>query len=475
MSGPAVKAQPDGDIIWLYQAAQKIYPRSVNGRFARMRWAMVFLTQLIFYGLPWLAWNGRQAVLFDLGARKFYLFGVVLWPQDFIYLTGLLVMSALALFLFTAVAGRVWCGYACPQTVYTEIFLWIERQLEGDRIVRMKLDRGPWTLNKVLRKGSKHLAWGAIALLTGFTFVGYFEPIRQLPAEIFALSASGWTLFWMLFYAVATWGNAGFMREQVCKYMCPYARFQSAMFDRDTLTVTYDQRRGEPRGSRPRSADPAKLNLGQCIDCTLCVQVCPTGIDIRKGLQYECIGCAACVDVCDDVMDRMEYPRGLIRYTTEREVQRTPDIGKDSASVLAHLVRPRTLIYATVLTSIFSAWVWALTTRNPLRVDVIRDRNALARVVEDDRIENVYRLQLMNSDEHPHRYRVAVSGISGIRIASASEFQVDAASNRAVALRVQVPENAEHGHSRPIEIEVSSDDPSYQPIREKSVFVIPAD
>jgi cytochrome c oxidase accessory protein FixG len=475
VSGPAVKAQPDGDIIWLYQAAQKIYPRSVNGRFARLRWAMVFLTQLIFYGLPWLAWNGRQAVLFDLGARKFYLFGVVLWPQDFIYLTGLLVMSALALFLFTAVAGRVWCGYACPQTVYTEIFLWIERQLEGDRIVRMKLDRGPWNLNKVLRKGSKHLAWGAVALLTGFTFVGYFEPIRQLPAEIVTLSASGWTLFWMLFYAVATWGNAGFMREQVCKYMCPYARFQSAMFDRDTLTVTYDQQRGEPRGSRPRSADPAKLNLGQCIDCTLCVQVCPTGIDIRKGLQYECIGCAACIDVCDDVMDRMEYPRGLIRYTTEREVRRTPDIGKDSGGVLAHLVRPRTLIYATVLTGIFSAWVWALTTRNPLRVDVIRDRNALARVVEDDRIENVYRLQLMNSDEHPHRYRVEVSGISGIRIASASEFQVDAASNREVALRVQVPEDAEHGHSRPIEIEVSSDDPSYQPIREKSVFVIPAD
>jgi len=489
VSGPTAKAPSNGDIIWLYQATQKIYPRSVNGRFARLRWAVVLITQLLFYGLPWLAWNGRQAVLFDLGARKFYLFGVVLWPQDFIYLTGLLVMSALALFLFTAVAGRVWCGYACPQTVYTEIFLWIERLLEGDRNVRMKLDQGPWGLNKALRKGAKHLAWGAVAVLTGFTFVGYFEPIRDLPAEILTLNASGWTLFWMLFYSVATWGNAGFMREQVCKYMCPYARFQSAMFDHDTLTVTYDQRRGEPRGSRPRSADPSTLNLGSCIDCSLCVQVCPTGIDIRQGLQYECIGCAACIDVCDDVMDRMNYPRGLIRYTTEREVQRPRDIAKGNEGALSHLLRPRTLVYATILTSIFSLWVWALSTRNPLRVDVIRDRNALARVVEDDRIENVFRLQLMNSDEHPHRYRVSVSGIPGIRIASASQFQVDSASNRIVALRVQVPEDTgdtghadhadhagdiAHRRSRPIEIQVTSDDEFPQPIREKSVFLFPA-
>ena len=475
------------DVIWLYQAAEKIYPRSVSGRFARLRWVMVAITQLVFYGLPWLAWNGRQAVLFDLGARKFYLFGVVLWPQDFIYLTGLLVMCALALFLFTAVAGRLWCGYACPQTVYTEIFLWIERRLEGDRNARMKLDQGPWSIQKLLRKGSKHLAWGAVALLTGFTFVGYFEPIRALPAEILTLSVSGWTLFWMLFYSVATWGNAGFMREQVCKYMCPYARFQSAMFDRDTLTVTYDQGRGEPRGSRPRAADPAQLSLGSCVDCTLCVQVCPTGIDIRQGLQYECIGCAACVDVCDDVMDRMNYPRGLIRYTTERAVNQpsTPPSTRSStrptaadrtgSEVWDHLLRPRTLIYATILLSVFSLWVAALTVRNPLRVDVIRDRTALARFVEDNWVENVYRLQLMNSDEHPHRFHVSVSGVSGIRVASSAHIAVDAASNRSVALRIQVPENTEHGHSIPIEIQLTSDDPSSQPVLEKSVFLIPKD
>lgn len=482
-------AAQKGDVIWLYQAAQKIYPRSVNGRFARWRWAMVVLTQLVFYGLPWLAWNGRQAVLFDLGSRKFYLFGVVLWPQDFIYLTGLLVMCALALFLFTAVAGRLWCGYACPQTVYTEIFLWIERRLEGDRNARMKLDQGPWNLQKLGRKGSKHLAWGAVALLTGFTFVGYFEPIRELPTEILTLSVSGWTLFWMLFYSVATWGNAGFMREQVCKYMCPYARFQSAMFDRDTLTVTYDQRRGEPRGSRPRTADPAQLNLGSCVDCTLCVQVCPTGIDIRQGLQYECIGCAACVDVCDDVMDRMNYPRGLIRYTTERAVSgqgnkpsnqpagqtaRRPT-ATGGSEVWNHLLRPRTVIYATILLSIFSLWIAALTLRNPLRVDVIRDRTALARFVDDNWVENVYRLQLMNSDEHPHRYRISVSGIPAIRVASAAHVKVDAASNRSIALRIQVPENTQHGHSIPIEIQVMSDDDSSPPVLEKSVFLIPSD
>jgi len=484
-----------GDVIWLYQAAQKIYPRSVSGRFARWRWSMVVLTQLVFYGLPWLAWNDRQAVLFDLGARKFYLFGVVLWPQDFIYLTGLLVMCALALFLFTAVAGRLWCGYACPQTVYTEIFLWIERRFEGDRHARMKLDQGPWNLQKLVRKGSKHLAWSGVALLTGFTFVGYFEPIRELPMEILTLSVSGWTLFWMLFYSVATWGNAGFMREQVCKYMCPYARFQSAMFDRDTLTVTYDQRRGEPRGSRPRTADPAQLNLGSCVDCNLCVQVCPTGIDIRQGLQYECIGCAACVDVCDDVMDRMNYPRGLIRYTSERaisgplngpvsgpltgpaiETARRPSTSTPGNSeIWSHLLRPRTLIYTTILLSIFSLWVAALTVRNPLRVDVIRDRTALARFVEDDWVENVYRLQLMNSDEHPHRYRVSVAGIPGIRVASAAQILVDAASNRSVALRIQVPEATQPGHSMPIEIQITSDDPSRQPVLEKSVFLIPSD
>ncbi|HMT65889.1 MAG TPA: cytochrome c oxidase accessory protein CcoG, partial [Ottowia sp.] len=296
---PAPANGDDGEMIALYQAHKKIYPRSVTGVFANWRWGLVFLTQIIFYGLPWLEWGQRQMVLFDLAARRFYIFGLVLYPQDFIYLTGMLVVSALSLFLFTAVAGRLWCGYACPQTVYTEIFLWIERKFEGDRSAQMRRDAQPMSLDKFWRKGGKQLAWVAVALWTGFTFVGYFTPIRSLGLDFAQGNVGPWGIFWTGFYAFATYGNAGFMREQVCKYMCPYARFQSAMFDKDTLIVTYDAERGEPRGARSRKADPAALNLGSCTDCSLCIQVCPTGIDIRKGLQYECIGCGACADVCD--------------------------------------------------------------------------------------------------------------------------------------------------------------------------------
>lgn len=307
-------AEPE--LVSLYEKQKKIYPRSVSGWFANWRWAMVWLTQAVFYGLPWLPWNGRQAVLFDLVARRFYIFDLVLYPQDFIYLTGLLVLSAFGLFFVTAVAGRLWCGYACPQTVYTEIFLWVERRIEGERGARMKLDAGPWNWNKAWRKAAKHGVWLAIGLWTGFTFVGYFTPIQTLWAESFTLAFGPWEWFWVNFYGLATYGNAGFLREQVCKYMCPYARFQSAMFDRDTLIISYDAERGDPRGTRGRNTDLAAAKLGHCIDCNLCVQVCPVGIDIRDGLQYECIACTACIDACNGVMDKMKYPRGLIRYAT---------------------------------------------------------------------------------------------------------------------------------------------------------------
>ncbi|KAF1049204.1 MAG: hypothetical protein GAK38_00972 [Xylophilus sp.] len=319
-AAPQGAADTQAEIVSLYEAQKKIHPRSISGRFAHWRWAMVWITQLVFYGLPWLQWGQRQMVLFDLDARRFYLFGLVLYPQDFIYLTGLLVISALALFLFTAMAGRLWCGFACPQTVYTEIFLWVEHRIEGDRSARLRLDAAPMTLEKFWKKAAKHTVWIAVALWTGFTFVGYFVPIRELGLETLHGQAGGWSLFWVLFYAFATWGNAGFMREQVCKYMCPYARFQSAMFDRDTLVVSYDEARGERRGPRSKKIDPKAAGLGDCIDCTLCVQVCPTGIDIRNGLQYECIGCGLCVDACNSVMDKMQYPRGLIRYSTQNGV-----------------------------------------------------------------------------------------------------------------------------------------------------------
>ena len=422
-------------MISLYQAHKKIYPRSVSGVFANWRWGMVFLTQIVFYGLPWLEWGQRQMVLFDLGARRFYIFGLVLYPQDFIYLTGMLVVSALSLFLFTAVAGRLWCGYACPQTVYTEIFLWIERKFEGDRSAQMRRDAQPLSLDKAWRKAGKQLAWVAVALWTGFTFVGYFTPIRSLGLDFAQGNVGPWGIFWTGFYAFATYGNAGFMREQVCKYMCPYARFQSAMFDKDTLIVTYDAERGEPRGARSRKADPAKLNLGACTDCSLCVQVCPTGIDIRKGLQYECIGCAACIDVCNGVMDKMEYPRGLIRYDTENSLAQNLSRGQ----VWRRVLRPRVIIYSVILLGLATAFVAGLAMRSPVRLDVVRDRATLAQVVEHGVVENIYRLHVMNATESPQRYRLSVQGLPGIVLQAPESIEVAPAEARWVTVAARVP------------------------------------
>ena len=418
----------------LYEVRKKIYPRAVHGRFAAWRWGMVWLTQLVFYGVPWLTWNGRQAVLFDLGARKFYIFGYVFWPQDFIFLTGLLVISALALFLFTAVAGRLWCGYACPQTVYTEIFMWIERVVEGDRLRRMRLDKSPLSSRKFTLKALKHALWIALALWTGITFVGYFTPIHVLAGEIANRALGPWETFWILFYGFATYGNAGWMREQVCKYMCPYARFQSAMFDRDTLVITYDAARGEPRGARSRTADYKSAGLGACVDCNICVQVCPTGIDIRNGLQYECIGCAACIDGCNQVMDKMNYPRGLIRYTTQTAMREA----EARHPFLRRLVRPRVLAYGVLLALVSAVLLAGLYLRVPLKVDVIRDRATLVRETNEGLIENVYRLQIMNTDERARRYVVRASGLEGLKVVLRQPVEVAGATTLAVAVAVQM-------------------------------------
>jgi cytochrome c oxidase accessory protein FixG len=456
----------------LYEKQKKVYPRSVGGWFARWRWALVWVTQLVFYGLPWLPWNGRPAVLLDLAARRFYIFDLVLYPQDFIYLTGLLVISAYALFFFTAVAGRLWCGYACPQTVYTEIFLWVERRIEGERGARIKLDAAPWSSPKLARKGVKHAAWLTIGLWTGFTFVGYFTPIRTLWAESFTLSFGPWEWFWVLFYGACTYGNAGFLREQVCKYMCPYARFQGAMFDRDTLIVSYDAARGDPRGVRKRGSDARAQGLGDCIDCGLCVQVCPTGIDIRNGLQQECIACTACIDACDGVMGKMQAPRGLIRYATQNGI----DHRLGAQQMLTRLLRPRVLIYGTVLLAITIGFVASLALRNPLKVDVVRDRAALARLVDDGAIENVYRLQLMNATESVQRLTVRVSGIDGAGVAGSSDVEIGPAEARWMALAVRVPHAsaralAPGAHEIAFEIDGRGDD--IRPLHEKSTFVVP--
>jgi cytochrome c oxidase accessory protein FixG len=460
------------EIISLYVAHKKIYPRSVQGIFAYWRWMLVFFTQIIFYGLPWLEWGQRQAVLFDLGSRRFYIFGFVLYPQDFIYLTAILVISAFSLFLFTAVAGRLWCGYACPQTVYSEIFLWVERKIEGDRTARMKLDAADMSMEKLFKKWYKHVIWLGIALWTGFTFVGYFSPIRELGMEFFTGNMGSWEIFWVFFYAFATYGNAGFMREQVCKYMCPYARFQSAMFDHDTLIVTYDEARGEPRGARSKKADPKALGLGSCVDCSLCVQVCPTGIDIRKGLQYECIGCGACADVCDTVMEKVGYPKGLIKYSTQNAMAG----GWDREQTWRRVLRPRVLLYTGILVLVTLALLGSLALRKPFKVDVVRDRAALARIVAGGQIENVYRLQIMNAAEKSLHFKLVAEGIPGLNVVTESDVRVPATESRWVSVRLQLPYDAAPPGSHPIHFHIRSyeeDQKMVGELSEKSVFLVP--
>ena len=465
----------------LYEIRRKIYPRSVSGVFARWRVILVLFTQLLFYGLPWLSWNGRQAVLFDLIQRKFYIFGLVLWPQDVIYLTLLLILSALALFLFTAVAGRLFCGYACPQTVYTEIFMWIERRVEGDRFARIRLDgeEWPWSVRKWRIKITKHFLWLAVSFWTGFTFIGYFTPIDTLSSALAYLDLGPWQTFWLGFYSFATWGNAGFMREQVCKYMCPYARFQSVMVDKDTFLVTYDGVRGEPRGARSKSVDHIAKGLGDCVDCSICIQVCPTGIDIRDGLQYMCIGCGACIDSCDVVMDKIGYPRGLIRYTTERAIQDK----ESNQSAIKHILRPRVLIYTAFISLLTTAFIVSLATRNPLRVDIMRDRGALAREVDGARIENIYRIQVMNASENPMKVHVKATGLDGMKILTSQgqelgEIALDRASNQLLPIKVSTVIGQNEPGNYPIHFEVEAKELTHSEeilrVRdEKSTYIIP--
>lgn len=411
----------------LYVAHEKVYPREIQGRFARLRTLSVWALLGIYYVGPWLNWSGRQAVLFDLPARKFYIFGLVFWPQDFIFLTWLLIIAALALFFFTAIGGRLWCGYACPQTVWTETFLAMERFAEGDRNARQKLDRGPWNANKLLRKSAKQLMWVSFALWTGFTFVGFFAPIRSLGSAVWTLSLGPWESFWILFYGFATYGNAGYLREQVCKYMCPYARFQSAMFDHDTLVITYDHERGEPRGARKRNTDPRAQGLGDCIDCSWCVQVCPTGIDIRQGLQIECIACAACIDACDDVMDKMGSPRGLIRYTTQHSLEHQP----------TRITRPRVLIYGGLLAALVVGFMVTVALRSPVSLDVLRDRNSLYRLTDDGNVDNVYTLRILNKTEHEQHFRIEARGSSALTLLPQREYVVASGDVYSLPLRVR--------------------------------------
>lgn len=460
----AVVETPAVDAGASYQAQQKVYPRGVQGRFARLRVLSGWMLLGLFYVIPWMQWNDRQAVLFDLPARKFYIFGLVLWPQDFIFLTGLLIIAALSLFFFTSLAGRLWCGYACPQTAWTEVFLWMERLVEGDRAERMKLDRASWTARKVGRKALKQFLWIAFALWTGVTFVGFFTPFDTLLHEAVTWTIGPWEGFWCLFYGFATYGNAGYLREQVCKYMCPYARFQSVMFDRDTLIITYDAERGEQRGPRRKGVAPAAVGLGDCVDCTWCVQVCPTGIDIRKGLQIECIACAACIDACDSVMDRMSYPRGLIRYTTQNALDKTP----------SRLLRPRVIVYGALLAVLMVGFGAALVMRKPMALEVIRDRNVMYRMLDDGRVENVYNVKILNKSERPHRFVVRVSGEGDFTLdPNPARFAVASGEVYPAVLRVRRPAYEPLG-AQNIRIEALAEDAPNLHVATDARFIAPS-
>ncbi|HND13872.1 MAG TPA: cytochrome c oxidase accessory protein CcoG [Pseudomonadales bacterium] len=448
----------------LYQKRERIYTRKVEGFFQRLRLYTGWPLLIMYFGGPWLQWDGRQAIWFDLPTRKFHIFAITFWPQDAPLLAWLLVIAAFALFTVTVFAGRVWCGYTCPQTVWTSIFMWAEQFSEGTRNQRIRLDQAPWSLDKLRRKLQKHALWFGISLFTGIAFVGYFTPIRDLVVELPLAQAHMWAYLWVMFFTLATYINAGWLREQVCMYMCPYARFQAVMFDPDTLIVSYDAARGEPRGSRRRNSDPRAAGLGDCIDCELCVQVCPTGIDIRNGLQYECITCALCIDACDSVMDRMNYPRGLIRYTTENALEGRP----------AHVLRPRLLGYSTAVLAMTGVFLTVLLTRVPVGMDVIRERGQLFREVGSGMIENVYTLKIRNMSESTQSYRIGVEGLADAAIEGRTEISLASGEVFALPVAVRAPRERLGGNrSVPIVFTVDANNDAPASARADSRFLGP--
>lgn len=405
---------PQADQVLDYNLRNRIYVRAVKGVHQILRRRMGFVFLGLFALIPWINYGDSQAILFDIANQEFNIFGLTLWPQDLTLFATILIISAYALFFVTTFYGRVWCGYMCPQTVWTFIFIWFDEKLEGNANKRRKLDSMPMSFEKAWRKGLKHLAWVSVALLTSLTFVAYFIPAREVFLDFFTFNTSFAITAWTLFFAGATYINAGWMREVMCLHMCPYARFQSSMFDKDTFTVTYDFERGEKRGPRSRKKDPKELGLGDCIDCNLCVQVCPTGIDIRNGLQYECINCGACIDACDETMEKMKYEKGLISYTTEHSLE-----GKKT-----HIIRPKLFGYLAVITIMFAAFLWQLSARVPFELNIERDRNALYRENDEGLIENTYTLQVLNKSQQDHVYLIDIEGLKDYQYYGLREFKV---------------------------------------------------
>lgn len=472
---PAPKAKPAvKEQVIQFHSNKRIHPKRAIGKFANFRVFMIVATQLFFYVMPWIMWHGRQAVLFNIEERHFYLFSMVLEPADMLYLAGLMIVSAFGLFWWTTIAGRIWCGYSCPQTVYTEIMLWIDHFVEGDRNKRLKLDKEPWNLRKIRIKALKYLIIFIVAGWTGITFSGWFVPIRQFVPAIFTGTAGSIALGTAVFYGFVTWLFGHILREKVCLHMCPYARFQSAMFDHDTLVISYDVERGEPRGARKKTANKEETPLGDCINCTMCVQVCPTGIDIRDGLQYQCIGCAACIDACDEVMDKMGYPRGLIRYTTEAVLKHE----YTDQDIKKRLLRPKVVGYGGVLLAAVIGLAVGIATRQTMQIDVIKDRGVMVRENTQGLLENSYNLSISNASDKTQIVTAEVSGLEDIHITGMPPKGIVVPAGQLVSAPVQVnvpPEYAEKG-SHPIMFTFryryeGQPETEVREIKEKSIFI----
>ncbi len=444
------------------QQGGPIHTRSFKGLYRNLRLLGAGALMLLFFGTAWIDWNGHQAVLWDLDSKQFHIFGATFWPQDFILLSAILMIAAFGLFFITVVAGRIWCGYSCPQSVWTWMFMWVEKVTEGERHQRIRLDAAPWSFNKLLRRGAKHGLWLAISLATAIGFVGYFTPVRDLVGDLLSWQVGATTAFWLLCFTAATYFNAGWLREQVCVHMCPYSRFQSAMFDADTQLVTYDAARGEARGPRKKNSDPAAAGLGDCIDCTVCVQVCPTGIDIRDGLQIDCISCGAYIDACNGVMDQMGYARGLIRYTSERAL----------AGGKTHWLRPRLVGYASALLLMIGGLVWGLQERSLIDLDISRDRSVF-RANSNGEIENIYTLKVLNKTQQAREYSLSLTDAERFNTQGLGNLQVPAGETGTIAVRVSRRDPAVAAGSEPLEFVVQDLNDATSKVSDESTFVSP--
>lgn len=460
---------PDGnddEDMPLYKTREKVYPKRVSGRFRNLKWFALTALLAIYWLVPWIRWDRGagapdQAVLIDMDLGRAYFFFIEIWPQEVYYITGLLIMAAIGLFLATSLFGRIWCGYGCPQTVWTDLFMLVERYIQGDRNARMRLDKSKWTLEKVWKIGATHLAWIAIAMATGGAFVLYFNDAPTLITNIFTGQASLAVYVTIAFLTGSTYLLAGWAREQVCTYMCPWPRFQSAMLDDESLIVTYEHWRGEPRGpiKRKNLKRGEVPETGHCIDCRACVNVCPTGIDIRDGLQLECIGCGLCIDACNEMMDKVNFPRDLVRFDS---VQNTQLRAKGEATK-TRIVRPRTVFYSVILVLAATVMLFGLLNRSVLELNVLRDRNPLYVPLSNGDVRNGYTLKVLNKEQATKTYVLSINGLEntdfqiiGKTPNQDGSFDLEVAPDRVGSFRVFVaadPDNLQ-GDSTPFEFTV---------------------